>query len=120
MTSVSSVAQFITVLILFAVVLGAAFFVTRWIASYQKSAGNSGTMEVMEACRLGTTQLLEIVRIGSRYVVVAVGKDNVSMITELSPEEYSPPEDKTLSSPNFKEILDRFRKKQSESGTDQV
>lgn len=119
MPSGSSIAQFITVLILFVVVLGAAFFVTKWIASYQKNAGNSGSMEVIEACRIGSAQILEIVRIGSRYVVIAVGKDNVSMITELSPDEYSPPENKPLNGPDFRELLDRLKNKQSESGADQ-
>ncbi len=116
--SAGSIAQFITVLILFVVVLGAAFFVTKWIASYQKNIGNSGSMEVIEACRIGSTQILEIVRIGARFYVIAVGKDNVSMITELSPDEYRPPEDKALTGQSFRDLLDRFKKKQSESGAD--
>lgn len=114
----ASVAQFITILILFFVVLGSAFFVTRWISNYQKNAGNSGFMEVVEVCRISVSQVLEVVRIGEGYVVIAVSKDTVEMIRELAPGEYSPGVKSAGHGQSFRELLDQLKRKPEDNGAD--
>ena len=105
--SLDSIAQLITILLIFAAVLVATFFVTKWIAGYQRIAGSGNTMEVVEVCRISPSQVLQIVRIGDRYVVIAVSKDSVSFVTGLSEGEYHRPEKASASGGSFKEILGR-------------
>lgn len=99
-----SYAQFITVLILFAVVLAIAAVVTKWIAGVQKQQNTNNNIEVIETNRIGNNKYVQILRIGERYVAIAVGKDSVTMLGEVRREELK---EKTSHSISFREILDR-------------
>ena len=79
--------QFLTVLLLFVFVLVITYFTTRWIARYQKVKSNADNLEVIETCRITSNKYLQIVRVGTKYVLIAIGKDEVHMLTELSEEE---------------------------------
>ena len=113
--SVSSAAQFFTVLIIFILVLGLTFYVTRWIARYQKVSGNACNMEILETMRLSQSQCIQIVRIASKYMAIAVCKDSVTVICELSEDEYEPPLPQGVGTPDFSKefskVLERFKKK---------
>ena len=82
-----SYVQFITILILFVFVLGITYFVTRWIAKIQKDNIGVGNLEVVETCRITQNKFIQIVRTGEKYLVIAVGKDEIHMLAEVSKEE---------------------------------
>lgn len=86
-TRMDSYLQFITVLILFVFVLAITYLVTRWIAKYQKGRTAAGNLEVIETLRITSNKYIQIVRAGSKYLVIAVGKDEVHMLSELSEEQ---------------------------------
>ena len=81
--------QFLTVLLLFVFVLVITYFTTRWIARYQKVKSNADNLEVIETCRITSNKYLQIVRAGTKYVLIAIVYiiDEVHMLTELSEEE---------------------------------
>lgn len=79
--------QFLTVLLLFVFVLAITCFTTRWIARYQKVKSDANNLEVIETCRITSNKYLQIVRAGTKYVLIAIGRDEVHMLTELSEEE---------------------------------
>lgn len=79
--------QFLTVVLLFLFVLAITYFTTRWIARYQKVKGQANNLEVIETCRLTSNKYLQIVRAGSKYVLIGIGKDEIHMLAELSEEE---------------------------------
>ncbi|MCR4830650.1 MAG: flagellar biosynthetic protein FliO [Pseudobutyrivibrio sp.] len=105
----------IFVLIVFIGVLALTTFVTKWVASYQKNQGLNRNLEIIEAIRLTNNKYVEIVRAGEdRYFVVAVGKDEVTLLGEISSEQLkdideSVSMDSTL---DFKSILEKFSKKE--------
>ena len=113
--NVSSIAQLVTVLILFILVLAATYYVTKWIAKYQKGTTFTANMEIMETCRISTTKYLQIVRVVNKYMVIAVCKDTVTLLTELSEDEYEPPvlksSDPVDFSKEFEKVLEKFKKK---------
>ncbi len=78
--------QFITVLLLFVFVLAITAFVTKWIGGYQKGKSAGANMELVEAIRLSNNKYVQIVRIGRKYLALAVCKDTVTMLSEI-PEE---------------------------------
>ena len=84
---VDSVAQFITVLILFIGVLGVTVLTTRWIAGYQKQQNLNGNIEVIETQRISNSKYIQIIRVGEKYLAVAVCKDTVTMLTEVPKEQ---------------------------------
>ena len=82
----SSILQFLTVLILFIAVLAVTYLTTRWIARYQKGSSTGGNIELLEARKLSQNTYIQIVRVGGKYLAVAIAKDSVTMLTEI-PEE---------------------------------
>lgn len=79
--------QFLTVLVLFVFVLFITYFTTRFIANYQKNKINGKNIEVIETARISSNKYLQIVKAGNHYLLIAIGKDEVHMLTELTEEE---------------------------------
>lgn len=79
----SSFAQLITLLIVFVLVLALTFYATKWMAKIQKSQFKNSNIEVIETFRLSNTKYIQIVKLGGKYVAIAVGKDTVTFLTEL-------------------------------------
>lgn len=102
--------QFITVLILFVFVLGVTYVTTRWIANYQKGRALAGNLEVIETMRITGNKYLQIVRAGNKYLVIAVGKDEIHMLAELSEEEVTVLRQQGTQTLDFKNILEKIRK----------
>ncbi|MBQ0028062.1 MAG: flagellar biosynthetic protein FliO [Lachnospiraceae bacterium] len=100
-----SVVQFITVLLIFAVVLIVTFLVTKWLGNYQKQQGNGANIEIIDSARISPNTFVEIIHIGSKYVAVAVSKENVSLLCELSEDEIVVKQDNTVKIADFKSIL---------------
>lgn len=83
-----SIIQLITVLIIFIIILGITYLTTRWIGSFQRGQMTGANIELLEAVRLNQSQYLQLVRAGSKYVVLAVSKDSISVVCQLSEDEY--------------------------------
>ncbi len=116
-----SYVQFMTILIIFVFVLFITWGVTKWIAGYQKGKGTNTNMEIIETFRLINGKYIQIIRVGKKYLAVAVCKDTVTMLTEISEGELCLPEGGTTVS-GFKEILDRVQKRnilEKEDGRDE-
>lgn len=109
-TRMDSYLQFMTVLILFVFVLAATYLVTRWIARYQKGKAGTGNLEIMEACRVGNNKYIQIIRAGKKYLVVAIGKDEIHMLSELSEEEIDLQENGQEQALDFAGVFDRVKK----------
>lgn len=108
-SSLDSFVQFITILLLFFFVLVITYVVTRWVSGIQKVQMTGKNMELVETMRISNSKYLQIIRVGKKYLVIAVCKDTVTMLAELSPDEISPDcsnEGKALS---FREILERMK-----------
>ena len=113
----NAVVQFLTVLLLFAFVVFITWFTTRWIAKLQKGQTNSSgsNMEVLENLRVAPDKFLQIVRIGSRYFVIGVGKSEINTICEISEDDFVLRE--PVSGGGFAAVLEKFKNKQKEDET---
>jgi flagellar protein FliO/FliZ len=85
--SLNSFLQFMTVLVIFIIVLFITYFTTRWIAGYQKNKMSGSNIQVVETSKIAGNKYVQILRIGSKYIAVAVCKDTVTALTEIPPEQ---------------------------------
>lgn len=109
-TGMNSVAQFITVLLIFIGVLFLTYFSTRWIASYQKGRMYSSNISVVETFKITANKYIQIIRIGERYFAIAVGKDEVTLLAELKEDELTLQNVmQTTPTDDFKNILDKAK-----------
>lgn len=104
-----SYAQFIAVLVVFVLVLAATAFTTRWIANYQKQQASNCNIEVLETTRIANNKYVQIIRVGTTYMAIAVCKDTVTMLGEIPAEQLqmNSPEYEGL---NFKEMFNKVMK----------
>ena len=79
---------------------------------------SKGNLMVLETIRIANGKFLQLVKAGDQYFVIAVGKDEVTKITELTEDQLSvqTSNDMKNSQESFQEILsklkDHFPKKQ--------
>ncbi len=109
-TRTDSYLQFITVLILFVFVLAITYLVTKWIAKYQKGKAIVGNLEVIETCKLTSNKYIQIVRAGNKYLVIALGKDEVHMLSELSEDQINFQKFEQEQMADFASVLDKVKK----------
>ncbi len=120
-SALGSFLQLIGVLIIFIVVLFITFYTTKWIGNYQKTNLVNKNLQIVESIRVGNNKFIAIVKAGEVYLVVAVGKDEVTLLTQLTEEQLSEipdfsamqnkfPMDGKAAQENFYEILERMKK----------
>ncbi|WP_026651276.1 flagellar biosynthetic protein FliO [Butyrivibrio proteoclasticus] len=105
---IDSYLQLVSVLIIFVLVLLATYYVSKWIANYQRGTVSSGNIELIETCRISTTNYVQIVRVGQKYIAIAVSKDSITNLGEVSKEDlvFKDEEAKTVT---FKEIFEKIK-----------
>ena len=107
--------QFITVLIIFVLVLAVTLYVTKWMANYQKGNSASKNIEIIDTCKISTNKYIQIVRIGEKYISIAVSNDQVTNLGEVNPDELVM-EVQSGENLGFKEIFDKIKGEKKGNG----
>lgn len=107
-----SVSQFLTVFLMFLVVLALTYFTTRFVGNYSKMKSLNRNFEVIETLRITNGKYLQIVKVGNKYVCIGIGKDSVTSICELSPEEVvTTTSDPVKPLETFKSVMEKTRER---------
>lgn len=107
--------QLITLVLIFALVLGLTYFVTRFVGNYQKNKLTGTNISVIETIRISSSKYIQLIQIGSRYFAIAVCKDTVTLIGEIEQNDLVLTDNTTQVQPeSFKTILDKFKKDKPE------
>ena len=104
--SANSYLQFMTVLILFVFVLAITYWTTKWIAGYQKGKKTNANLEVVETFQIANNKYIQIIRVGQKYLAVAIGKDSVTMLTEIPEDQLTFSSSANNEQVGFKELLE--------------
>ena len=104
----NAVFQFITVTLIFVLVLALTYFTTRWIGSYQKKQMSYGAVKIIESYRLSSNKVLNIIKAGDKCFLIAVCKDTVTLIGEVD-EETLELKSTTDVSESFGTVFSRFK-----------
>ena len=108
--------QFISVLIIFVVVLAATYYATKWIANYQKGTESGKNIEIIETCRISNNKYIQIVRVGERYISLGVTNDQITNLGDVDPSEIVK-EPKAQGNMSFNDILEKIKgEKKSSNG----
>lgn len=110
----NSMIELITVLVIFVFVLLLTYYVTRWIAGYQKTKLSQGNLSIVEAIRVSNNQSIQIIRAGKeKYLVVAVGKEQTTLLATMTKEELDEIQEIRIQNDSpkesFQEILDKLK-----------
>lgn len=114
-TRFEALVQLITLVLIFALVLGLTYFVTRFVGNYQKNKLTGTNISVIETIRISSSKYIQLIQIGSRYFAIAVCKDTVTLIGEIEQDDLILTDNTTqVQSESFKTILDKFKKDKPE------
>lgn len=103
--SSNSFFELIGMLIIFFLILGSAYWATRWFASNNAIQDRNGNIKVIETYRINSNKFIQIVKIGNKYIAIATCKEQIVFLTELEEETLEIKEQDIKQFPDFKEIL---------------
>ncbi len=86
-SSLNSFIQLLGVLVIFVFVLIITYFVTKWIGGFQKAQMTGRSFQVVDTIRIAGNKYVQVLKMGDVYLVIAVGKDTVTMLAKLTEEE---------------------------------
>lgn len=123
-SSFNSFIQLIGLLIIFVFVLVITYFVTKWIGGYQKTQMSGREFQVIDTIRIAGGKFVQILKLGEVYLVIAVGKDEVTMLAKLTEDEIGLTEEQLIGSmqstkgvmpigtqESFQETLEKIRER---------
>lgn len=117
--SMESFLQLMVSLLIFAFVLFLTYMTSRWIGKYQKGHMLSKNLRIIETIPAGQNKNICLLKAGTEYLVVAIGKDEIhalvtlteDQLTDLSFKNEIP--DTVVSGESFQEIFGQLKDKMS-------
>lgn len=103
-----SLLQLLGLLILFVIILVAAYYVSAWVSKIGAGINGNKNITIIETYRLSQNKCIQIVRITDKYFAIAVSKDSVETITQLD-EEQIIFEKKTVEIKDFSEVFAKMK-----------
>ena len=117
--SMESFLQLIVALLIFVFVLILTYITTRWIGNYQKVHTKSKNLRIIETIPAGANKNICLVKAGTEYLVVAIGKDEIHHLATLSEEQLTDfsfmneVSDSVVNGESFQEIFGQLKDKMS-------
>ena len=111
-TQSNGIFEFVTVLIIFVFVLAVTYFTTKWVANFQKTQNKGKNLEIIEIMRISNNKNIQIVKIGTEYVAIAVCKDSVTLLNKMSEEELKLTKETSVGGvDSFQQMFEKFKNK---------
>ena len=117
--SLESFLQLISLVLILVFVLVITYIATRWIGGYQKAHMKSKNLQMLETIPAGNNKMISLIKVGTVYLVVSIGKDEIHPLATLTEEQltdFSFMNDATvgtISSESFQEIFGQLKDKMS-------
>lgn len=115
-----SVFQLIGVSILFIIILVITYYTTKLVGGVKMGMTKNSNFKVLETFKVTQNKYLQLIQVGTRYFVIAIGKDDIRFLAELNENEIIRQDEAKLQTGNFTELFHSVLKKQKEKNkTDQ-
>ena len=100
--------QMVGLLILLIIILLAAYYTTKFVGKFKTGQLKNSNFKVIDAYRVSPNKVIQIVQIGNKFIVLAIGKDTINYITELDEAEVYFREANTPEKLSFKQTLEKL------------
>ena len=116
MSTLASFFKLLLCLIVFILILVASYYFTKWYAKSGFIRNQSQNIQVVENFSMGPGKQICILRIGEKYIAVAVCKDQITFLTQVEEEQLSLTMPET-SDASFREIFGDMVKERLHGGS---
>lgn len=110
-STTDNVLQLLGLCLLLIVILFAAYYTSKFVGKYKLGQFKNSNIQVIEAYRIGTNKMLQIVKIGNRYLLLGIGKDQITHLTELDENEVITHDLHEGEKPSFRQIFEKLKGK---------
>lgn len=107
--------QLFFLVIIFIIILFMAYYCTRWIAGSKLRFRKNSNFEIVESISVGYQSTIQIIKVGEKFLLIGVTKDNISFLSEIEKDSIKINSDKTVEKGYFDKYLEQYlnkRKKQ--------
>lgn len=101
-------------LIFVALLFGAHFF-TKWYAKSGLVYPKTSNIKILESCQVSPGRTVMILKVGSRYLSVLLGKEYATVLTELEEAELTLEERQKPDAVSFKDFLQKAKKQKEKN-----
>lgn len=108
-SSFNSFIQLLGAIIIFVLVLVITYFTTRWLGSLQRKQMTTGNLQVVETARVANNKYVQIVKAGNIYLVIAIGKDEITKLAELDEDQLEEIVVSETKTDSFQKLLDKLK-----------
>lgn len=116
MSTLASFFKLLLCLIVFILILAASYYFTKWYANSGFIRSQSQNIQMVESFSMGPGKQICILRIGEKYIAVALCKEQITFLTQLDEEELSLTVPET-SDASFREIFGDMVKERLHGGS---
>ncbi len=113
MSNSDSILQLLGVSILFVFILVITYYTTKFVGGAKLGQTKKGNFKVLETYKIAQNKYLQLVQIGTRYFVIAIGKDDIRSLVELQESEIIQQEQFDKQNIKFIDVLTNFHNKQT-------
>lgn len=114
-SGVDSIVQLITVLLIFVFVLAVTLWVTKWIAGFQRQQSEGKNIQIIETTKISPNHYAQIMKVGDKYVAVAIGKENVTVLATLDESQLNLDASKQPYKNDFASVFKKIIKDKSDN-----
>ncbi len=110
-STTDSFIQLVSLVVVLIIILIAAYYTSRFVGKMKMGQMSKSNFSVIDTYRISQNKALQIVKIANKYVVIAIAKDTIEIITELEEAEVMIREFHNGEKQSFKQILDKLKNK---------
>jgi flagellar protein FliO/FliZ len=110
-STADSILQLLGLVILLVVILFAAYYTSRFVGKMTMGQLKNSNFKVIDTYRIGPNKVIQIVKIGNKFIAIAIAKDTITYLTELEESEVLIKEVPMKENQSFKQILDKLKNK---------
>ena len=109
---IGSLAQIFGMLVAFAVIVAAPYFVSKYFGKYAIKARENSNIKVVETSRITVDKYLQIIEVNGQYFLIGISKNNINLISELDADKIKACIPKEIERFSFKEFLEKAKSKE--------
>lgn len=110
--TLGSVVQIFGMLIAFALILAAAYYVSKYFGKYALRVRENSNIKIVETSRIAADKYLQIIEVNGQYFLIGISKAGISLISEIDADKIKACEPKEIVKFSFKEFLDKAKAKE--------
>lgn len=108
-STTNNLVQLLGLCLLLAVILFAAYYTSKFIGKMKLGQLKNSNFTVIDTYKIAPGKMLQIVKVGKKYLLISVAKDSINFISDLNETDLFLKESIQAEKKSFRQIIDSIR-----------